>query len=194
VAMDAVTPRMRSAAKAVNFGIIYGISDYGLAQGLQISRGEASHYIKEYFNRYSGISEYMNRCIATARERGFVTTLLGRRRYIPDIKHPNHNRRSFAERVARNTPIQGSAADIIKVAMVAIERELAQCGFKTMMLLQVHDELIFELPLAELAVVGKRVKRLMEEVFPLSVPLQVDLKAGPDWYNLCPLERGWDGA
>ncbi len=194
VAMDGVTPRMRSAAKAVNFGIIYGISDYGLAQGLQISRGEAKHYINEYFNRYSGISEYMNRCIATAREKGFVTTLMGRRRYIPDINHPNHNRRSFAERVARNTPIQGSAADIIKVAMVNIERELTQAGYEAMMLLQVHDELIFELPPAELAAVAERVKLLMEGVIPLNVPLKVDLKVGPDWYKLRPLERAWDGA
>ncbi|MEW5921782.1 MAG: DNA polymerase I [Bacillota bacterium] len=188
VEMEAVTPRMRNAAKAVNFGIIYGISDYGLSQDLRISRGEAKKFISNYFQRYSGVKSYINRCIALAREQGYVTTLMARRRYIPDINHPNHNRRSFAERVARNTPIQGSAADIIKAAMVSIDRELKGHGFAAVMLLQVHDELIFELPPHELATVAQCVKRLMEEVIPLSVPLKVDLKAGRDWYHLCPLE------
>lgn len=194
VKMNAVTTPMRSAAKAVNFGIIYGISDYGLAQNLQISRKEAKQYIKEYFNRYSGINDYMRNCIEMAREKGYVTTLMGRRRYIPDINHPNHNRRSFAERVARNTPIQGSAADIIKVAMVNIERAMTEAGFEAMMLLQVHDELIFELPPAEMAAAAKMVKQLMEDVLPLSVPLKVDLKSGGDWYHLYPLERKWSDA
>lgn len=188
VEMEAVTPQMRNAAKAVNFGIIYGISDYGLSQDLRISRSEAKQFIQNYFQRYSGIKNYISRCLAQAREQGFVTTLLARRRYIPDINHANHNRRSFAERVARNTPIQGSAADIIKAAMVSIDRELAKRDFRAVMLLQVHDELIFELPEQELKEVAACVKGQMEGVIPLSVPLKVDLKAGHDWYHLTPLE------
>jgi DNA polymerase-1 len=188
VSLEEVTPQQRNAAKAVNFGIIYGISDYGLSQDLKISRAEAKKFIDEYFRRYSGVYDYIKRCVETARRKGYVTTLMARRRYIPDINHPNHSRRSFAERVARNTPIQGSAADIIKAAMVAIDRELAHQGFAAVMLLQVHDELIFELPSHELAAAARCVRRLMEGAFPLSVPLKVDLKAGPDWYHLRPLE------
>ena len=188
VSLEEVTPQQRNAAKAVNFGIIYGISDYGLSQDLKISRTEAKKFIDQYFRRYSGVGDYIKRCVETARQEGYVTTLMARRRHIPDINHPNHNRRAFAERVARNTPIQGSAADIIKAAMVAIDRELARQGFAAAMLLQVHDELIFELPSHELAAVAGCVRRLMEGAFPLSVPLKVDLKAGPDWYHLRPLE------
>ncbi len=189
VEMEAVTPKMRNAAKAVNFGIIYGISDYGLARDLRISRSEAKQFIHAYFQRYSGIESYLNRCLALAREQGFVTTLMNRRRYLPDINHANHNRRSFAERVARNTPIQGSAADMIKAAMIAIDRELEARCFAAAMLLQVHDELIFELPAQELNEVASCVKGLMEGVISLSVPLKVDLKVGRDWYHLDP----WKG-
>jgi len=188
VSLEEVTPQQRNAAKAVNFGIIYGISDYGLSQDLKISRTEAKKFIDEYFRRYGGVADYIKRCVETARREGYVTTLMARQRYIPDINHPNHSRRGFAERVARNTPIQGSAADIIKAAMVAIDRELAHQGFAAVMLLQVHDELIFELPFHELAAVARCVQRLMEGAFPLNVPLKVDLKAGPDWYHLCALE------
>ncbi|HAP32421.1 MAG TPA: DNA polymerase I [Firmicutes bacterium] len=188
VSLEEVTPQQRNAAKAVNFGIIYGISDYGLSLDLKISRAEAKKFIDEYFRRYSGVADYIKRCVETARREGYVTTLMSRRRYIPDINHPNHSRRGFAERVARNTPIQGSAADIIKAAMVAIDRELTRQGFAAAMLLQVHDELIFELPSHELTAAARCVQRLMEEAFLLKVPLKVDLKAGPDWYHLCPLE------
>lgn len=181
-----VTPLMRERAKAVNFGIIYGISDYGLAQGLQISRAEARRYIESYFDRYPGVKKYAGECIHLAREKGYVTTLLKRRRYLPEINHPSFSRRSVAERAARNTPIQGSAADLIKAAMLAIDEELESKKLTAAMLLQVHDELIFELPPAELPGVTGAVKKLMENIFPLLVPLKVELKTGPDWYHLAP--------
>ena len=190
VSLEEVTPLMRNRAKAVNFGIIYGISDYGLSQDLQIPRAEARKYIENYFNRYTGVKRYVDECIKTARENGYVTTVMDRRRYLPDINHSNYSRRSFAERIARNTPVQGSAADIIKSAMLAIDRELEKKGFRAAMLLQVHDELIFEVPPEELAEVAAMVKSLMEGVFPLAVPLKVDLKVGRDWYHLDPLEGG----
>ena len=184
VPLDQVTPLMRNRAKAVNFGIIYGISDYGLAQDLQISRAEARQYIKQYFQRYPGVEQYVKDCISTAREKGFVTTVMNRRRYLRDINHSNFSRRSFAERMARNTPVQGSAADIIKAAMLAIDRELEEGQYRAFMLLQVHDELIFEVPPEELEKVSVMVQEQMEGIFPLTVPLKVDLKAGKDWYHL----------
>ncbi len=188
VTLAGVTPVMRNRAKAVNFGIIYGISDYGLSQGLHISRAEAKEYIKSYFERYPGVKKYAEECINEARDRGYVTTVMNRRRYLKDINHRNHARRSFAERMARNTPIQGSAADIIKAAMLAIDRSLGERGFQAAMLLQVHDELIFDVPRRELEEVSVKVKGLMEGVLPLSVPLKVDLKVGRDWYHLEPIE------
>jgi DNA polymerase-1 len=188
VPLQDVTPTMRDRAKAVNFGIIYGISDYGLSQDLQISRAESRGYIKSYFKRYPGVQEYVRSCIAMAREKGYVTTVMNRRRYLPDINHSNFNRRSFAERMARNTPVQGSAADIIKAAMLAIDRWLQENKLQTAMILQVHDELIFELYVEELEKVARNVKKIMEGIFPLSVPLKVELKLGRDWYHLYPLD------
>ena len=182
-----VTSLMRERAKAVNFGIIYGISDYGLAQDLQIPRAEARRYIENYFARYPGVKKYADECIRLAREKGYVKTLLKRRRYLPEINHPNFSRRSVAERAARNTPIQGSAADLIKAAMLAIDADFEQKGLAAVMLLQVHDELVFELPPKELPAVAAGVKELMENIFPLLVPLKIDLKAGPDWYSLEPI-------
>lgn len=190
VSLEEVTPLMRNRAKAVNFGIIYGISDYGLSQDLQIPRAEARKYIENYFNRYTGVKRYVDECIKMARENGYVTTVMDRRRYLPDINHSNYSRRSFAERIARNMPVQGSAADIIKSAMLSIDREFEKKGLRAAMLLQVHDELIFEVPPEELDEVAARVKNLMEGVFPLAVPLKVDLKVGRDWYHLDPLEGG----
>ena len=184
VPLAEVTSIMRSRAKAVNFGIIYGISDYGLSQGLHISRAEAREYIKSYFERYPGVKKYAEECISEAREKGYVTTVMNRRRYLRDINHRNHSRRSFAERMARNTPIQGSAADIIKAAMISIDYFLEEEGFQAAMLLQVHDELIFDVPRQELEEVSAKVKSLMESVLPLSVPLKVDLRVGRDWYHL----------
>ena len=184
VTPEDVTPLMRGRAKAVNFGIIYGISDYGLAQDLQISRAEAGKYINEYFLRYPGVKEFMDGCINQAREKGYVTTIMNRRRYLPEIRHSNYTRRSIAERIAMNTPVQGSAADIIKAAMTSINKELQKAGGSAAMVLQVHDELIFEVPPAEMDNVSQMVKTQMETIIPLTVPLKVDLKYGPDWFNL----------
>lgn len=190
VSLAEVTSKMRSSAKAVNFGIIYGISDYGLSQGLHISRAEAGKYIKSYFERYPGVKNYAEECIHEARGKGYVTTVMNRRRYLKDINHRNYARRSFAERMARNTPIQGSAADIIKAAMISIDCLLEERGFQAAMLLQVHDELIFDIPRHELDEVSVKVKSLMESVLPLSVPLKVDLRVGRDWYHLEPVSGG----
>ncbi|MGB9859645.1 MAG: DNA polymerase, partial [Moorellaceae bacterium] len=140
-----------------------------------------------YFQRYPKVKAYLEQAVQRARETGYVTTLLGRRRYLPDLFSPNHNVRSFGERTARNTPIQGSAADIIKVAMVRIFRQLQDQGLKSEMILQVHDELIFDVPEEELRQVGLLVKEAMEQAIPLDIPLRVDLKYGPNWYDLKPL-------
>lgn len=184
IALDDVTPIMREKAKAVNFGIIYGSSDYGLAQGLKIPRAEAKAYIDSYFERYRGVKEYMDMIIEQAREKGYVTTMLNRRRYLPEIQSSNHNIRSFAERMALNTPIQGSAADIIKLAMLKIDQIIAEGGFKAVMLLQIHDELLFEINETEIDFFAPMIKREMEEAYTLSVPLQVDLKWGCNWEEL----------
>ncbi len=185
IPLEQVTPSMRSSAKTVNFGIVYGMSDYGLSQNLRISRQEARSYIQNYFEKYPGVKEYTDKVIAQARQDGYVTTLLNRRRYLPDINHRNRNIRSFAERTAINTPIQGSAADLIKMAMVTIYEELIDNNFyNSKMLLQVHDELIFEVPSQEVSELSKRVKEKMERVYHLMVPLKVDLKVGKNWFDM----------
>ncbi|MCG0276501.1 MAG: DNA polymerase I [Thermosediminibacteraceae bacterium] len=181
---EQVTPFLRDRAKAVNFGIIYGISDYGLAQNLGISTSEAREYIESYFNRYPKVREYIRETIKNAKMKGYVTTILNRRRYIPDINSRNYNLRSFAERVAMNTPIQGSAADIIKVAMVKIYNHFKEYGLKAKMLIQVHDELIFDVPKKELDLVKNIVKTDMENAIPLRVPLVVDFKEGYTWEEI----------
>ena len=180
---EAVTPLMRRQAKAVNFGIIYGISDYGLAQNLNTSRAQAARFIEQYFAKFPGVKRYMEETVRQARERGYVETVLGRRRYLPQIRSHNFNERSFAERTAMNTPIQGTAADMIKLAMVNIYRRLRQEPWESKMLLQVHDELIFEGPKTELTALSEMVRKEMEEAVPLSVPLKVDLHAGDTWYD-----------
>ncbi len=184
IALEEVTPIMREKAKAVNFGIIYGSSDYGLAQNLKIPRSEAKAYIDSYFERYHGVKEYMDKIIARAREQGYVTTMLNRRRYLPEINSSNHNTRSFAERMALNTPIQGSAADIIKQAMLRIDKIITEGGFSAAMLLQIHDELLFEIEEPELNFFAPMVQREMEQAFELTVPLKVDLKWGYSWEEL----------
>lgn len=183
VSKDEVTPLMRRQAKAVNFGIIYGISDYGLSQNLNIPRKMAAEFIERYFRSYPGVKEYMERIVEQARKEGYVTTMLNRRRYLPDIRSRNYNRRSFAERTAMNTPIQGSAADIIKSAMVRLDREMKMRRVKSRMLLQVHDELIFEVPGEELEDMKRLVKEVMERTVTLSVPLKVDIHTGQTWYE-----------
>lgn len=184
VSPEDVIPKMRERAKAVNFGIVYGISDYGLSRDLGVSRREAKEYIDNYFARYGGVKKYMEETIAAARERGFVTTLMERRRYLPDIKSSNYTRRSFAERTAINTPIQGTAADIIKAAMVKVFRRIKEGNLDTRLLLQVHDELIFTVPKGELEKVKSLVRECMEGAVTLSVPLEVDLKVGESWYGV----------
>lgn len=181
---EKVTPLLRDRAKAVNFGIVYGISDYGLAQGLGISNKEAQEYINAYFERYPGVRDYVRETIRSAKLSGYVTTLLNRRRYIPDIKSRNYHLRSFAERTAMNTPIQGSAADIIKVAMVKVYTHLKQNNLKAKILLQVHDELILDVPEDELSIVKGILKQHMENAIPLKVPLVVDFTQGYTWEEL----------
>ncbi len=176
-----VTPEMRRAAKTVNFGIVYGQTPFGLAQGLGIDRKEAELYIRRYFERYSGVREFIDRTIAEVRETGVSKTLLGRRRPIPDMQSRNPSARSFAERTAVNTPLQGTAADLIKLAMIHIAELLREEGWQTRMLLQVHDELVFEAPKSETEPLKEMVKREMENVYELSVPLVADTGSGPNW-------------
>ncbi len=181
VSEAAVTPLMRSRAKAVNFGIVYGISDYGLSQGLGVSRKEAGEYIDSYFARYPGVKRFIDAMIAEAREKGYVTTLFGRRRYLPEIHSTNFNQRSFAERTAMNTPIQGTAADVIKKAMVEVHRGLKDAGLRSRVLLQVHDELVLEVPADELERAAAIVRAAMEGAVRLDVPLTTDVKTGKNW-------------
>lgn len=180
---DEVTSNMRRQAKAVNFGIVYGISDYGLSQSLGITRKDAGIFIERYLDSYPGVKDYMDDIIHFAKQKGYVSTLLQRRRYIPEITHRNFNIRSFAERTAMNTPIQGSAADIIKKAMIDMADALKDYGLKTRLLLQVHDELIFEAPEEEIETLKKLVPDVMENALELKVPLKVDYSYGPTWFD-----------
>lgn len=182
--MEKVTKEMRSAAKAVNFGIVYGISDFGLARNLGVPRAEAKDYIDGYLARYPGVKAYMEGVVKDAREKGYVCTLCRRRRPIPDINNRNRTIRQAAERTAINTPIQGTAADIIKVAMINVHREIKERRLKARMLLQVHDELVFEVPPTELGELKTLVVDLMENSVKLTVPLKVDAKVGPNWYDM----------
>ena len=176
-----VTHEMRSRAKAVNFGIVYGISDFGLAKQLDVGRKEAAGYIESYFARYTGVKKYMEDIVAKAREQGYVSTLMGRRRYLPDIRHSNFNLRSFAERTAINTPIQGTAADIMKKAMIDVERALEQAGCKSRILLQVHDELVLEVTEDERERVAELVRATMQAAASLEIPLLADVNFGKNW-------------
>jgi DNA polymerase-1 len=187
IRLSEVNEDMRRAAKAVNFGIVYGISDYGLSQNLGIPRDQARSYIENYFARYPGVKRWTEETIEKARKDGFVTTILGRRRYLPDLHSTNRPLRQFAERTAVNTPIQGSAADLIKLAMVRINSELLRSGFLTMMLLQVHDELIFEAPHDEILLVGQKIREIMSGSLQFTVPIIVDLKVGPNWCDMTKL-------
>lgn len=176
-----VTPEMRRGAKAVNFGIVYGQTAFGLAQQLGIERKEADVYIKRYFERYSGVRAFIDRTIGEVRKTGFATTLFGRRRPIPDMNSRNPSARGFAERTAVNTPLQGTAADLIKIAMIRIAGRLAEEKLESRMLLQVHDELVFETPPAETDALRKLVKAEMEGVYELGVPMVVECGVGPNW-------------
>lgn len=178
-----VTPNMRRQAKAVNFGIIYGISDYGLSQNLGITRKDAGKFIERYLQSYPGVKDYMEDIVLEAKQKGYVSTLLHRRRYIPEIMSRNFNVRGFGERTAMNTPIQGSAADIIKKAMIEMAEKLEAQGLQTRLLLQVHDELIFEAPKDEIDILKELVPSVMENALELKVPLKVDYAYGPTWYD-----------
>lgn len=179
--IDKVTPDIRRIAKTVNFGVIYGISPFGLSETLSISRDEAKKYIEQYFNRHHGVKSYIERTLEEARNKGYVSTLFGRRRAIPGIKSKNSNIRQQGERLAINSPIQGTAADIIKIAMINIWKRFKDKGLKTRMILQVHDELLFELPAEEFSTVKDIVKKKMEGVITLSAPLSVAINYGKNW-------------
>ena len=181
VPLEQVTHEMRSASKAVNFGIVYGISDFTLAKNISVSRKEAREFIERYFERYPGVKRYMDAAVAEGREKGYVTTLMGRRRYLPELASANFNLRSFGERCAMNSPIQGTAADIIKLAMIRVADALREGGCKARLILQVHDELIVEAPEDEQERVRALLKDCMEGVAALAVPLKTDISVGRDW-------------
>ena len=181
VPLEAVTGQMRSASKAVNFGIVYGISEFTLAKNIGVSRAEARDFIDRYFRRYPGVKAYMDGAVRQGHAQGYVTTLMGRRRYLPELQSPNFNLRAFGERCAMNSPIQGTAADIIKLAMIAVDRALREEGLEARLIMQVHDELIVEAPEAEADRVRALLRRCMEGVFPMSVPLKTDISIGGDW-------------
>ncbi|GGF92162.1 DNA polymerase I [Paenibacillus aceti] len=183
VAADQVDGNMRRSAKAVNFGIVYGISDYGLSQNLNITRREAARFIDQYFDAFQGVRTYMDEIVKEAKRDGYVKTLLERRRYLPEINASNFNLRSFAERTAMNTPIQGTAADIIKLAMIMMDEVLRERKLKSRMLLQVHDELVFEVPPEELELMTTLVPETMERALQLSVPLKAEVSSGANWYD-----------
>jgi len=174
----------RNRAKAVNFGIVYGISPFGLAAQLGIPQAEARAYIERYFARYSGVQAFIEKTLEETRKTGSVRTLFGRVRPIPDIESRNPNQRGFAERTAINTPLQGTAADLIKLAMISIDRQLTERALKTRMVLQVHDELLFEVPASEAAEVEVLVRAEMEGVIQLKVPLVADLAFGANWRDM----------
>ncbi|WP_147640732.1 DNA polymerase I [Mammaliicoccus lentus] len=180
---DEITGNMRRQAKAVNFGIVYGISDYGLSQSLGITRKEAKKFIDDYLDSFPKVKEYMDTIVQDAKQKGYVETLLHRRRYTPDITNRNFNLRSFAERTAMNTPIQGSAADIIKLAMVQFAHKIKDTNFNAKLLLQVHDELIFEVPNDEIDEFSPFVEEIMDNALELSVPLSVESSYGDTWYD-----------
>ena len=183
VPLEAVTPDMRRKAKEVNFGILYGSTAFGLSQNLGISRGEASEIIQSYFNEFPAIKRYMDDSINNARDKEFVETILGRRRYLRDINSRNITTRGFAERNAINAPIQGTAADIIKIAMVNIHRWLKKQNLKTRMIMQVHDELVFDVHRDEVDVVKQHIQYLMKHAVHIEVPMEVEVGVADNWLD-----------
>ncbi len=183
VPLDAVTDQMRRSAKAVNFGIVYGISDFGLARNLNIPVKKAASYIERYFARFSGVRQYMDEIIAKAKNDGYVTTLLGRRRYLPELRSSNYNVRSFGERAALNTPIQGTAADIIKLAMIDVSKKLEEGGYRSKLILQVHDELVIDTAGDEVSAVSNLLKECMENAYEIDVPLVAQVSMGDNWLD-----------
>ncbi|NRA25067.1 MAG: hypothetical protein HRU08_11470 [Oleispira sp.] len=176
-----VDPNMRRSAKAINFGLIYGMSAFGLAKQLGIGRGQAQEYVDLYFERYPGVKSYMDNTRADAADVGYVETLFGRRLYLPDIKAKNAPRRQHAERTAINAPMQGTAADIIKKAMIKVDAWLATKEFDAQMIMQVHDELVLEVKTEQLEAFSAQLKKIMEDAAELAVPLIVEVGAGKNW-------------
>jgi len=181
VPLDQVTAEQRARAKTINFGIIYGQGAFALGRSLGITQEEAKEFIGQYFTRFAGVRAYLDGTVAFARREGYVETILGRRRYIPEIKDRNFNTRAYGERNAQNSPLQGSAADLIKLAMIRIHAQIRARGLESRMLLQVHDELVFEVPESERDAMRTLVKSEMETVYPLRVPLVADVGEGPNW-------------
>ena len=184
VPVDKVDAEMRRIAKIMNFGVVYGISPYGISQQTGLSVDEGRAFIETYLSSYPGIRNYIDDIKAEARSRGYVETLMGRKRYLPEISSRNFPVRSGAERVAINTPIQGTAADIIKLAMVKIQNRMDEMGLQALMIIQVHDELIFEVPTSELEDMRSIILQVMPRALDLAVPLEVDLKSGPNWGHM----------
>ena len=184
VALGDVTTDMRRLAKVMNFGVIYGLSAFGIAQQTELTQEEGARFIETYFGNYPRVKEYLDETVRTARETGYVETLLGRRRYMPELTSSNHNHRQAAERVAVNMPVQGTAAEIIKVAMIQVQARLEAGAMESRMLLQVHDELVFELPKEE----DGKLRGLLEEIMPsaleLVVPLEIEIKTGYTWGDM----------
>jgi DNA polymerase-1 len=193
LAPDAVGPKERSVAKMINYGIAYGLSDFGLADRLKIPREEAQRFIADYFAAYPGIRRYTVEIRMLARDQGFVSTLLGRRRYLPELTARNSALRSAGERMAINMPIQGTAADGMKIAMVRLDAAIRERGLRSQILLQVHDELVFETDEEELPTLAALAREVMEGALPLDPPLEVDLKVGTDWENMDRYLRADDG-
>ena len=183
IPFDEVTDLQRRNAKAVNFGIVYGISSFGLSQDLSITRKEAAEYIDQYFKTYPGVKHFLDRSVSEAKENGYVTTMFGRRRPVPELNSSNFMQRSFGERVAMNSPIQGTAADIIKIAMIRVYRRLKEEGLKSRLILQIHDELLIETREEETSQVMRILEEEMTHAAELSVKLEVDLHTGRNWYD-----------
>jgi DNA polymerase-1 len=179
--MEKVTPAMRREAKVINFGILYGMSAYGLSQQLGIEPKIAQAYIDEYFKKYTGVRTYIEKSLEEARQKGYVTTLLNRRRYLPDLHSATVAIRQATERMAVNTPLQGTAADVIKVSMIRIQNRIEELGLSCRMIMQVHDELVFEVPEEELLKAIPMIQNEMETVMNLSVPLKVSVHSGKNW-------------
>ncbi len=179
-----ITEEMRGVAKRINFAIVYGLTAFGLSRDLNIALDEAQSFIDAYFSRYPGVRDYIDKQVEFAQKNGFVMTLLGRRRYIPEINDKNNSIREFAKRKAINTPIQGTASDLIKLAMVDIHREIKRKNLKTEMILQIHDELLFDVPEEESEESSGLVRARMENVLKLDVPIRVDIKKGRNWLEM----------
>jgi len=181
VPLDQVSPEQRRYAKVINFGLIYGMSAYGLARNLDIDRGVAKNYIDQYFAKYPGVARYMDTIRASAKANGYVETVFGRRLFLPEINSPNGPRRQGAERAAINAPMQGTAADLIKMAMIEVQRTLEQERLRSRLVLQVHDELVLEVPQDEVEVLRRMLPEKMEHVATLSIPLIVEVGVGQNW-------------